>query len=84
MTAVFPLTPQRLFWVRYWLPSVVAGGLAWLLFLLAETPLIRASGLALVIVGLTLALRRLGAFICDCGWPDAGRLPGILGANRRQ
>lgn len=61
-----PMT-QRLFWVRYWLPPVMAGGIAWLLFLLANTPLVRASGLALVIVGITLALRRLGAFISVVG-----------------
>lgn len=61
------LMPQRLFWVRYWLPPVIAGGIAWLLFLLASTPLVRASGLALVIVGITLALRRLGAFISIIG-----------------
>lgn len=67
MTASPALTPQRLFWVRYWLPSIIAGGLAWLLFLLADTPLVRASGLALVIVGITLALRRLGAFISIAG-----------------
>jgi hypothetical protein len=67
MTARLALTPQRLFWVRYWLPSVVAGGTAWLLFLLADTPLVRASGLALVIAGITLALRRLGAFIAVVG-----------------
>jgi len=67
MTAPLPLTPQRLFWARYWLPPMVAGGSAWLLFLMANTPLVRASGLALVIVGLTLALRRLGAFIAIVG-----------------
>lgn len=76
------LMPQRLFWVRYWLPPVMAGGIAWLLFLLADTPLVRASGLALVIAGITLALRRLGAFIsliggltlalCPAFWSQTG------------
>ncbi len=52
----------------YWLPGVVAGVLAWLLFiLLGSTPLIRASGLALVIVGMTMTLRRSGAVLAIIG-----------------
>jgi hypothetical protein len=48
--------------IRYWLPPVLATGTAWVAFILAgNTPLIRASGLALVILGTALTLRNLGA-----------------------
>ena len=43
---------------KFWLPALLSGAAAWLLFLLAGTPVVRASGLALVIVGVALALRR--------------------------
>lgn len=57
---------QRL--IRFWLPALMNGLLAWLLLLiLGETPLVRASGLALVIVGVTLALRRMGAVLAMVG-----------------
>jgi len=57
---------QRL--IRFWLPALVNGLLAWILLLsLGETPLIRASGLALVIVGVTLALRRMGSVLAMVG-----------------
>lgn len=53
---------------RYFLPAVAAGVIAWLaLILLGETPLIRASGLAAVIVGMTLALRPMGALLSVIG-----------------
>lgn len=48
--------------IRYWLPPVLATGTAWIAFILVgNTPLIRASGLALVILGTALTLRNLGA-----------------------
>lgn len=60
--AVFSLTKQQRDRARYFLPAAVAGVAAWGVFiLLGHTPLIRASGLALVIVGIALALRPLGA-----------------------
>jgi len=53
---------------RQWLPPVISGIIAWLLFtLLGETPLIRASGLALVIIGVALSLRRMGAILSIIG-----------------
>jgi len=56
---------QRL---RYWLPALGGGALAWLAFLLpGETPLLRASGMALVIVAMALLLRRFGAALALCG-----------------
>lgn len=56
---------QRL---RYWLPALGGGALAWLAFLLpGETPLLRASGMALVIVAMALLLRRFDAALALCG-----------------
>jgi hypothetical protein len=54
--------------VKHWLPAITAGTLAWLAFLsIGNTPLIRASGLALTIVGITLSLRRMGAALAVIG-----------------
>lgn len=54
--------------VKYWLPVLVSGAAAWLLFLLVgSTPLLRATGLALTVVGMSLALRRMGAVIAFLG-----------------
>ncbi len=62
------LTPERRQQAHYWLPAVFAGGIAWIAFLtLGHTPLIRASGLALVIVGMALALRSMGAALTIIG-----------------
>ncbi|MCS6836950.1 MAG: hypothetical protein NZ750_13150 [Anaerolineae bacterium] len=59
-------TQQRL--AKYWLPALVASGLAWLaLIVLGNTPIIRASGLALAIIGVSMALRRLGALLAVSG-----------------
>jgi hypothetical protein len=66
MMAVF--TQQQRQQARYWLPPLLAGGAAWLAFTLAGgTPLIRASGLALVVVGMALALRPFGAALAFTG-----------------
>lgn len=54
--------------VKFWLPALVNGGIVWaLLLIVGETPLVRASGLALVIVGVTLALRRMGSVLAMVG-----------------
>lgn len=54
--------------LTYWIPGLIAGTLAWLVFILVgQTPLIRASGLALVIVGMTMTLRRSGAALAIIG-----------------
>lgn len=54
--------------LKFWLPGLVAGLLAWVVFLtLGETSMIRASGLALVIVGMSLMLRRYGAVLSVIG-----------------
>lgn len=53
--------------MKYWLPALVSGGIAWTLYLLADTPVVRAAGLALVIVGVALALRRMGSALAVIG-----------------
>ncbi len=54
--------------IRYWLPALAAGAAAWLAFmLLGQTPVIRASGLALVIVALGLTLRPFSAVLAVIG-----------------
>jgi hypothetical protein len=52
----------------YWLPGPIAGLAAWFVFVVVgDTPIIRASGLALVIVGVTLTLRHMGALLAVGG-----------------
>lgn len=54
--------------VKFWMPALACGGLAWFAFLvLGNTPVIRATGLALVIVGIVLTLRRMGAVLAGIG-----------------
>jgi len=46
----------------------MAGGIIWLIFItIGQTPFVRASGLALVIVGVSLTIRRFGAIIACLG-----------------
>ena len=55
------LTEKRMPRASEWGPALMAAGLAWLFFLFeGETPLPRASGLALVILGVTASMRRMG------------------------
>lgn len=61
------LLPSRQLLI-YWLPALIAGFIVWILFLtIGQTPLVRASGLALVIVGVSLTMRRFGAVIAALG-----------------
>ena len=54
--------------MRYWLPALIAGAISWLAFvLLGHTPIIRASGLALVIVAMGLTLRPFSAALATLG-----------------
>jgi hypothetical protein len=54
--------------IKFWLPSLLSAGLVWLLLLyIGQTPLSRATGLALVIMGVTLALRRMGSALSVVG-----------------
>ncbi|MCU0479581.1 MAG: hypothetical protein MUE54_00050 [Anaerolineae bacterium] len=54
--------------IIYWLPALVAGAFIWLTFItIGQTPFVRASGLALVIVGVSITIRRFGAIIACLG-----------------
>lgn len=54
--------------IRQLLPAALSGLITWLIILtIGETPLSRSIGLALVIVGVTLALRRFGALLSVIG-----------------
>lgn len=54
--------------IKFWSPALMNGALVWvLLLILGQTPLMRASGLALVITGVTLALRRMGSLLSIVG-----------------
>jgi len=53
--------------VQYWSPAVITGTIAWIILLfIGDTPIVRASGLALVIIGVTATLRRMG-FVASIG-----------------
>ena len=69
--------------VRYWSPSFIAAGIAWLLLLIVgDTPLSRASGLALAILGVTASMRHMGFIasiaggltltLCPIFWSQTG------------
>jgi len=63
-----PNAEQRQDIIAYWGPALAAGLCAWLIYLLlGYTPLIRATGLALVVVGVGLSLRRWGALLSFLG-----------------
>ena len=63
---MFSERQQRIF--RFWLPCVLSGGIAALLLVgLGQTPIVRALGLGLVIVGMALALRRMGSALALTG-----------------
>jgi hypothetical protein len=54
--------------IKFWLPAIANAGLVWLVLLyIGNTPLSRATGLALVIMGVTLALRRMGSALAMVG-----------------
>ncbi|MBK9750599.1 MAG: hypothetical protein IPO91_28075 [Chloroflexi bacterium] len=54
--------------LRDWLPALSAAFLAWLVFLIVgQTPLIRASGMALAVMGMALALRSMGPALSVIG-----------------
>lgn len=62
------LTPYQRRLVSYWLPALVGGAIAWIVFVrVGQTPLLRASGLALAIVGVILALRSMGTPLAITG-----------------
>ncbi|MDZ4670037.1 MAG: hypothetical protein SH821_04130 [Phototrophicales bacterium] len=61
-------TPSYRMMLVYWLPALLAGGIIWGIFItIGQTPFVRASGLALVIMGASLTMRRFGAIIAFLG-----------------
>lgn len=67
----------------FWIPAIITGIVTCLVFLVVgHTPLIRALGLALVIVGATATMRRMGAVVsigggltlafCGIFWSQTG------------
>ncbi len=69
--------------IRYWAPAFITAACAWLLLLsLGETPLVRASGLALAVMGVTASMRRMGFVasiaggltmtLCPMFWSQSG------------
>ncbi len=47
--------------LQYWSPALITAAIAWfILLLLGDTPIVRASGLALGILGITATMRRMG------------------------
>lgn len=54
--------------ISRWLPAVLAGGIAWVTFiLLGNTPVLRASGMAVAIIGMAMALRPMGSALALIG-----------------
>lgn len=54
--------------LHFWLPCLFSAGAAWLVFLtLGQTPLLRASGMAVAILGIAAALRHFGALLALIG-----------------
>lgn len=61
-------TEQRRRVLMYWLPALVAGLIAWVAFVaFGQTPPFRAGALGLVIIGISLTMRRLGALLAITG-----------------
>lgn len=69
--------------LRKWIPAFIAAGVAWLLLMfVGETPLARASGLALAVLGVTASMRPMGFVasiaggltlaLCPVFWSQAG------------
>lgn len=54
-------SPEQRQLLRQWSPALAAAGIAWLLMLnIGDTPIARASGLALAIFGVTAGMRQMG------------------------
>lgn len=63
-TSSAPMKSARDQLMRYWVPPLVTGVVAFLILVaIGDTPVIRSAGMALVVVGVALALRRMGAIL---------------------
>lgn len=61
-------TDNRSLLINRWLPVLLSGLAAWILFIAAgQTPIIRASGLALIIASVVLLLQRWGSPLAVAG-----------------
>lgn len=62
------LSPYQARLLRYWMPAIITGLVIWGLFVtVGQTPLLRATGLALTVIGVVLTLRRLGSVLAIIG-----------------
>ena len=68
--------------IRFWAPAGLAASIAFVLLLMAGTPILRAAGLSLAILGFTASMRRMGFVaslaggltlsLCPMFWSQAG------------
>jgi hypothetical protein len=66
--AILNLSSERTQFLKFWLPPLIGGIAAFLIVLqVGSTPIVRAAGLALVIVGMIAALRRMGSGLAIIG-----------------
>lgn len=73
-----PITPAQRTILRYWLPALLSGGMAFITFItLGQTPLVRALALAATITGVTLTLRRFGGTLALIGGLALAFSPGF-------
>ena len=80
---LFALSEEQARIIRYWAPAVITASVAWpLLLIVGDTPLFRASGLALAVLGVTASMRRMGFIasiaggltmtLCPIFWSQTG------------
>ena len=80
---LFDLSEEQSRIIRYWAPAVITASVAWpLLLIVGDTPLFRASGLALAVLGVTASMRRMGFIasiaggltmtLCPIFWSQTG------------
>lgn len=68
MATLLRLDERQFLFFKFWVPALLNGAITWVLFMgLGSTPIVRAVGLSLVVVGVTLSLRRMGALLSMVG-----------------
>jgi hypothetical protein len=66
--AFLNLSEERTRFLKFWFPPLIGGMIVWICLLqFGNTPIIRASGLAVVIIGVIAALRRMGSALAVIG-----------------